>query len=667
MRPLRAYIKCVKKNRAAHISFTIAASAAVTLRIMWMLLSFLSVNFFELAVYFLCPFLSMTLFWLPCVSPIRSPLWLYRVIGIYVFVSTGYNSSVKYLCKQMAVSPQGLWKWFLIWLIPLGICTAALLLHRLLSYFAAKGFKPCRLYRLVLISMQPFFSSKPSEKRLSTGRKIWLCIGCVLMTLSAVALAATAFLHLHFPSMDIEAILFTVRFANDGYTPEMGRMLIIYACFAVVAAAALCVRLVKMFRADALEFKCPSLKSGVKTKAALTRITACVTIPVISVTALFLETSTFSYINNLLHTSQLYENYYVVPDSSVVTFPEKKKNLIYLYLESFENSYTTPENGGLQSADFMPELTELAIDNINFSHNEQLGGSIVRAPSIAYTMGVTIAQTSGVMLMTPLGRMRNSMGELQSFLPSLRRLEDVLHDNGYEQLFIEGSDSNFAAYNSYVGRYEDSSIFDLNSARSEGLIPKDYFKMWGFEDRKMFEFSKMKIDELAKGNKPFAVTMYTMDTHSFEEGFRCELCDKDTGNRFEAAVGCTSRQVKDFIDWLKAQPYYEDTVIIITGDHIAEHVPDGIELEQDGYERTPYNCFINSSKQPEKAKNRTFSPFDMFPTTLSAMGAQIDGDRLGLGTDLFSGRQTLAEELGRESFTKQIQQSSDYFNREFWK
>ena len=138
----------------------------------------------------------------------------------------------------------------------------------------------------------------------------------------------------------------------------------------------------------------------------------------------------------------------------------------------------------------MPELTKLAKQNLNFSHSDKLGGSIVRAPSIAYTMGATIAQTSGVLLMTPLGKMRNDMGELKSFLPSLRRLEDVLHDNGYEQLYIEGSDASFAAYNSYVGRYDDSNVFDLYKARDEGLIPKNYFEMWGFEDREMFEFPK---------------------------------------------------------------------------------------------------------------------------------------------------------------------------------
>ena len=667
MNILSFYIKSIKRNGKAHIIFTLAASLLVTVRVMMPVMTFLDVSAAEFAVYSLCPLLSLTLFWLPCASPIRSPLWLYRVGGIYLFVNMGYSKVADYLCSQNYEGPHQLYRWLMIWFKPLYICAAVLAGHRLLSWLAAKGYKPFGLYRLVLLTVQPAFSAEKSEKPMSSSKKVLLVFGCVLMSLSALLLTATAFLHLHFPSMDIEAIIFTVQFANDGYTPDMARKLILYACIAAALAVMLCIRLVRMTQSDKLHFDSPDKKPCITSGSKATRIAVWIVIPVFSVTALFLETGTFSYIKNRMSTSHLYEDHYVKPDSDNITFPGKKKNLIYIYLESFENSYSTTENGGLQDQDMMPQLTKLANENLNFSHNDKLGGSIVRAPSIAYTMGATIAQTSGVVLMTPLGKMRNSMGDLQSFLPSLRRLEDVLHDNGYEQLYIEGSDSNFAAYNSYVGRYPDSNIFDLNSAKKEGLLPEEYYRMWGFEDKKLFEFSKQKIDELAKGSKPFAMTMYTMDTHSFEEGYRCELCDDKISNRFAAAVDCVSRQTEDFINWLKNKPYFDDTVIVITGDHIAEHVPDGIELEKDGYERSPYNCFINAQKTPDNAKNRVFSPMDMFPTTLSAMGADIKGGRLGLGTDLFSDKKTLAEEIGREEFTEQIQQNSEYFNKEFWK
>ena len=37
---------------------------------------------------------------------------------------------------------------------------------------------------------------------------------------------------------------------------------------------------------------------------------------------------------------------------------------------------------------------------------------------------------------------------------------------------------------------------------------------------------------------------------------------------------------------------------------------------------------------------------DLFQTTLAAMGTKIDGDRLGLGTNLYSDKETLAERYG---------------------
>jgi len=665
---VRKYIGAVKRNPRGHTAVTIALSLTVTLRVMWMLLQFVNLSVLGVIAFFLCPFLSMSLFWAAAASPVKSPLWLYRVLGIGAFVLTGYKLSVEFIRTEPRVGTHRLWLWALIWIIPLVGCLVLLLLHKGLTLLDRKNKKPGRLYRMGLMTMQPFFTCKTTEvKKLSRGEKIFLVVGCFVMALSSLMMFATVYLRFHFPSMDAEAIIFTVQYANDGYSPQLARLLMVYIVLIILFAVLLSLRLIRMYRAETVTFTCPDRSSSFSRNARSVRRTAWVLIPVMSLTALFAETHTYAYIWHQIRKTQIYDQYYVVPDDQTVTFPDKKKNLIYIFLESFENSYTTPENGGLQHWDFMPELTQLAKENVNFSHNELLGGSVGRAPSVAYTMGATVAQTSGVMLMTPLGKMRNKMDELNSFLPSLRRLEDVLHDNGYEQLFIQGSDASFAAYSSYVGRYDNSNIFDYEAAKKQGYIPEDYMEMWGFEDMKLFEFSKKKIDELAEKGKPFAVTMYTMDTHSYEEGYRCPLCDSSIGSNFAAAVRCSSKQVGEFINWLKTRPYYEDTVVVLTGDHIAEHMINGIDFEEEGYTRTPFNCFIGAVKQPKKAKNRLFSPLDMFPTTLSAMGAEIKGDRLGLGTDLFSDTPTLCEQLGTEEFMDQLQRRSDYFNHEFWK
>lgn len=51
----------------------------------------------------------------------------------------------------------------------------------------------------------------------------------------------------------------------------------------------------------------------------------------------------------------------------------------------------------------------------------------------------------------------------------------------------------------------------------------------------------------------------------------------------------------------------------------------------------------------------------MLPSTLAAMGVQIEGDRLGLGTNIFSDRQTLAEELGLGELNEMLSQNSEYY------
>jgi phosphoglycerol transferase len=43
------------------------------------------------------------------------------------------------------------------------------------------------------------------------------------------------------------------------------------------------------------------------------------------------------------------------------------------------------------------------------------------------------------------------------------------------------------------------------------------------------------------------------------------------------------------------------------------------------------------------------------------MGYEIEGDRLGLGTNLFSDKLTLAEEMGFDLLNTEVSKSSDYY------
>lgn len=53
---------------------------------------------------------------------------------------------------------------------------------------------------------------------------------------------------------------------------------------------------------------------------------------------------------------------------------------------------------------------------------------------------------------------------------------------------------------------------------------------------------------------------------------------------------------------------------------------------------------------------------DLYPTTLASLGVKIDGDRLALGTNLFSNENTLIEKYGLEYVNNELKKTSKFYN-----
>ena len=83
-------------------------------------------------------------------------------------------------------------------------------------------------------------------------------------------------------------------------------------------------------------------------------------------------------------------------------------------------------------------------------------------------------------------------------------------------------------------------------------------------------------------------------------------------------------------------------------------------VDMTSYERTAYLTFVNSAVQQDNTAGRIYTQLDIMPTTLAAMGYEIEGNRLGLGTNLFSGVPTLAESLGFEKLNEEMGKRADY-------
>lgn len=366
------------------------------------------------------------------------------------------------------------------------------------------------------------------------------------------------------------------------------------------------------------------------------------------------------YLEQRSHYSSLYEDYYVQPDEVQITFPEKKKNLIYLYCESMEATYSDKEHGGAAEDNLIPNLTSLALDNECFNKkgsNTLNGGRTTNSTS--WTVAGIVAQTSGTPLCQGNGEFTREFDGDSEFMPSLTTLGDILEKEGYNSLFMCGSEASYGGRANYFEQHGNYEIFDLLTARETGKVPPYYKEWWGFEDEKLFEYAKEAILDLAQQEEPFNFTMLTADTH-FKDGYLCEDCPDDYDEQYENVIACSDRRIAEFIEWIQAQPFYEDTTIIISGDHLSM---DGLIPELTGmdYARKTYVCIINGPER-ESTEARSYTTLDLFPTTLEALGAEIEGGRMGLGTGLYNGRQTLSEELGFDEFNQEIAWNSHYYN-----
>ncbi|WP_238383279.1 LTA synthase family protein [Tetragenococcus halophilus] len=364
--------------------------------------------------------------------------------------------------------------------------------------------------------------------------------------------------------------------------------------------------------------------------------------------------------------TEIYDNNYVDPADVDLQFPKEKRNLVYIFLESMESSYADKSIGGNEDENLIPNLTDFALNEGTQFSNAGPGeiGGMMQIPGANQTASSMVSQTSGAPLRASNGVLDvNAYGkeDPNDFFPGVYSLGEVLDKEDYNQMLFMGSKADYAGKKAYFEQHGNYDVRDYYWARQEGLIPEDYYEWWGYEDDKLFDFAKDSLTELADQKEPFNFTMLTADTH-FEDGYATDETPDLFGDQYSNVIHDSDEKIKEFIDWMKTQPFYEDTTVVLVGDHLTMD-SDFFEDIDPNYQRTVYNVFLNTGKNEVNNNNRLFSALDMYPSTLSALDVQIPGDRLGLGVDLFSGEQTLMEQMGYEAFDEEMTKRSDYYDK----
>ncbi len=517
-------------------------------------------------------------------------------------------------------------------------------------------------------STLPITLEKKKYMKKTKAAKFLIGFYAAIIFLSLLLYTSSAWLINVFGPVSIDQLLYTMQTLSGTNTDQVFTFIDKPLIISVVSTY-LFVRLVHFFSSYTLRFgRTTGKREAGKERKWIKRFLVPAAVFTLFAGSVLLSINNvgFAQIKLYFEKSALFEKEYVDAKDVSITFPEQKRNLIYIFVESLEGSYTSTDRGGTQEHDLLEELTELIDEGgINFSNTDQVGGAY-QVPGTDYTAAGIVSQTSGVPLKAPTSDKNNfgdedSYSDGESFLPGITSLGDILNEQGYNQTFVMGSDASFGGRRTYLEQHGNYNILDYPKSIELGLLPVGYAKWWGFEDEKLFTFAKDEATKLSEQGEPFNLTMLTADTH-FPDGF---IENKPTpyDSQYANVISYTSKQVADFVNWCKEQPFYENTTIVITGDHLTMDQK-FTEEYLNGYARTIFNLYINSPIEAEESRrtNREFASFDLFPTTLASLGANILGERIGIGTNLFSDRETVVETNTLQSVRDQLSQQSDFYN-----
>lgn len=482
-----------------------------------------------------------------------------------------------------------------------------------------------------------------------------------VFVLCSVAFMSVRWLATYYSGISIQEILFHIAMPLEGTSKDLIDSFLreVLAPVGTLSLALLVFGLFGARRSVDIDFSFPSSTVSLRLRGAIMVNSFFIVFSIFSIgfaSAELIESfGVINYIRYATASTDLYTNEYIDPANVAFKFPATKRNLVLVFLESVESSFFLQEDGGNYSDDLMPEFAALAKANVHFSDSDVLGGAN-QVGGTGWTIAALVAHTMGIPLVLPF--YGNAYQGYDEFLPGAKGLTDILGAAGYEQRFLIGSDKKFAGRDTLFETHGNVLVKDTTYYKNAGLVPPDYSVWWGFEDQKLYSLAKRELTELAAGDKPFNVMLLTVDTHHVG-GYVCELCDDEFDEQYKNVLACASRQAQDFVSWIQRQAWFENTAIVLVGDHF---YMDGSFLPV-GAKRRTYNVYINPFSHPVRSVYRDFSTLDTLPSILDSLGVSYDAPGLGLGRSLFKDTQTLLEQYGKASIDQELSKKNKEYDR----
>lgn len=296
---------------------------------------------------------------------------------------------------------------------------------------------------------------------------------------------------------------------------------------------------------------------------------------------------------------------------------KNKKNVVILIVESFGREYIGALNRDLEDGKYKgytPCVDSLISKSTTFRYSFCNGRkSIDGMPSILSSIPMFVEP----FILTPAA-MNDYTG-----------LAGILGTEGYETAFFHGAENGSMGFQAfaqkigfqrYVGRTEYEAVKGTD----------DFDGTWAIWDEPFLQYY---AEEMGKMKEPFMTAVFTASSHhpfAIPEQYKTQFPEEHIA--IQRCIRYTDMAIGKFFETASRQPWYENTIFVLTSDHT--NMSDHEEYQTDlGGFSSPIIIY-DPSRPVGEIQDKVAQQIDILPTILGMLG--YDKTYFGFGIDVLN-------------------------------
>lgn len=307
-----------------------------------------------------------------------------------------------------------------------------------------------------------------------------------------------------------------------------------------------------------------------------------------------------------------------------------QQNVMIFMLESCAAEYMGLYNNG---EGFTPFMDSLAKSGQYFE--------------TAFANGTTSIEGFTSVMMSMPSVLNNSIGYSEYAHIQLPELGNFAKTKGYDVNYFHGGENGTMNFNKMCAKM-GIRYFGLNEYPNHA----DYDGTWGIWDEPYFQYV---AKQMTQEKRPFVTTIFSVTDHEpyvLPQQYQGKF---PKGNLpVHETIAYTDFAMKQFFEYAKMQPWYENTLFIITADHTSLSIKPEYKNRQLGKWRVPMILYQPKAQYPNIQSQKIVQHCDILPTLVDYLGWEKEFHFPKMGESFFknSSGKAFMYENGKYYFTQ---------------